>query len=325
MKISNLIEDHQWAGEDTFATDIHAGLSAPIKSISAKYFYDDRGSELFQKITQVEDYYLTRKEYSILNDIQSVLPRKLKLKEIDIVELGVGDGHKSRLLIDGFLEGGCQVKFYPIDISSKAMELLGTNIRDRPGLEIEGVVADYFAGLSYVSKKSKRNQLVLFLGSNIGNFDRGFSLEFLRSLRASLDKGAYALIGFDLKKDVRVLSKAYNDGEGYTEQFNLNLLRRINNELGGSFDLDSFQHHGFYNPRLGTMESYLVSLKSQDIFIDRFGKSFHFEEFEPIHLEYSFKFLESDINRLAEQSGFRIVEHFSDSDRYFIDSLWEAV
>ncbi|RZA26691.1 MAG: hypothetical protein EOP10_02795 [Proteobacteria bacterium] len=325
MKISNLMEDHHSAGEDTFASDIRDGLSAPTKSISAKYFYDDKGSELFQKITQVDDYYLTRKEYSILSDIQTMLPQKLGLKEIDIVELGVGDGHKSRLLIDGFLAEGCEVKFYPIDISAKAMELLEINIHERAGLEIEGIVAEYFEGLSHVSAKSDRNQLVLFLGSNIGNFDRGFSLEFLKSLRTSLDKGSYALIGFDLKKDVHVLSKAYNDGAGYTEQFNLNLLRRINNELGGRFDIDSFQHHGFYNPRLGTMESYLVSLKDQDVYIERFGKSFHFDEFEPIHLEYSFKFLESDINRLAEESGFRIVEHFSDSDHYFIDSLWEAI
>lgn len=325
MKISNLLENDARKGISTFAEDILKGLSARRKAISAKYFYDDKGSEIFQKITQADDYYLTRKEYSILSDIQSLLPKKLGLQSINIIELGVGDGHKSRLLIDGFLKDSYAVQYYPIDISERAMELLESNIQERPGLKVEGVVADYFEGLKYLSRKTKERQLVLFLGSNIGNFDRGFSLEFLGSLRDSLKKGDYALIGFDLKKDIHVLSKAYNDGEGYTEQFNLNLLRRINRELDANFDLSAFQHHGFYNPREGTMESYLVSTRDQDVYLGKFGRSFHFDEFEAIHLEYSFKFLESDINRLAEASGFRIVEHYSDEDHYFIDSLWQAI
>lgn len=325
MKICNLLEADDSSGMDTFAKDILNGLSAPRKAISAKYFYDDRGSEIFQKITQADDYYLCRKEFSILSDIQSILPKKLGLKSLDVIELGVGDGHKTRLLIDGFLEGNYQVQYFPIDISERAMSLLETNISDKPGLKVEGVVAEYFEGLSYLTARSSNRQLVLFLGSNIGNFERSLSQDFLRSLRKCLKKGDFALIGFDLKKDIRVLSKAYNDDEGHTEQFNLNLLRRINRELDGNFDLTSFQHHGFYNPREGTMESYLVSTKDQDVYIGSFGKSFHFNEFEAVHLEYSFKFLESDINRLAEASGFRVVEHYSDEDHYFIDSLWEAI
>lgn len=302
-------------------TDVIAGLSAEKKSISAKYFYDDIGSELFQKITQHPDYYPTTTEFSILKKISTILPLTINETEIDIIELGAGDGHKSELIINGFLQNKCKVNFYPIDISEKAMQLLDKNMNVHENLHIHGIVADYFHGLNHLKKISNNRKLVLFLGSNIGNFDKGQTDDFLRQLEASLSVGDYTLIGFDLKKDVRILNQAYNDSDGLTRAFNLNLLSRMNRELGADFDVESFQHYGFYNPVLGAMESYLISLKDQTVAIDAADKHFHFNKHEILHLEYSHKFSRTGISKLATKNGFEISELFSDDRDYFIDAL----
>ena len=329
MKITELmnsdITSDLYSESDRFSLEVLQGLSSKIKNISPMYFYDDKGSELFQKITQHEDYYLTRTEYEILNLIKNKLPELINVKEIDIIELGVGDGHKSEIIIDGFLSSGTKVNFYPIDISKKALELLEENIKSREYLTIHGIVAEYFEGLKYVTKQSKNKQLTLFLGSNIGNFDLVQSQKFLRHLWMNLNANDYAIIGFDLKKDISVLNAAYNDSAGHTRDFNLNLLDRINTELGGNFDTKKFQHFGSYNPMLGAMESYLLSLEEQDVSIDHLGRVFHFKAYEPIHIEYSFKFLEHDIDFLSKNVGFKSIKHYTDDKNYFIDSLWEVV
>lgn len=174
MKITNLI-DPDSQGEDAqkeqFAIDVLTGLAATPKSLSSKYFYDDAGSEIFKRITQHHDYYPTRTEVEIIREMNAVLPRIIDEKEIDIIELGAGDGHKSQLIIQGFLDAGHIVNFYPIDISGKAMDMLESNIDKHENLNIHGVVAEYFKGLRLVREKSANRQLVLFPGSNIGNFD----------------------------------------------------------------------------------------------------------------------------------------------------------
>ena len=328
MKITNLI-DPDSQGEDAqkeqFAIDVLTGLAATPKSLSSKYFYDDAGSEIFKRITQHHDYYPTRTEVEIIREMNAVLPRIIDEKEIDIIELGAGDGHKSQLIIQGFLDAGHIVNFYPIDISGKAMDMLESNIDKHENLNIHGVVAEYFKGLRLVREKSTNRQLVLFLGSNIGNFDRVQNQGFLRKLWMSMNASDYVLLGFDLKKDVGILTAAYNDSGGHTRDFNLNILKRINSELGGEFDINKFQHLGVYSPILGAMESYLVATENQDVFISTLERSFHFEAYEPIHLEYSFKFLESDIDFLSKKTGFDTLRHFTDPKEYFIDSLWKVV
>lgn len=327
MEITRLI-DQSSADEnlqrDQFAIDVLTGLCASPKNLSAKYFYDDIGSEIFQTITQHQDYYPTRTEFEILNTIKDQLPEMIGEQEIDIIELGAGDGHKSKLIIDGFLNATCKVNFYPIDISEKAMVMLRESIPPHPNLTIHGVVAEYFEGLRLVRKKSTNKQLVLFLGSNIGNFDRVQNQGFLRNLWMSLNASDHVLLGFDLKKDVGVLTAAYNDSCGHTKEFNLNLLSRINKELGGDFDIDKFQHFGVYSPILGAMESYVLATESQDVFISALQRSFHFDAYEPIHLEYSFKFLKSDIDFLSKKTGFNVKAHYSDPKEYFVDSLWQV-
>ncbi len=326
MKISRAShEDEKSSKKEQFAIDVLTGLCMSQKHISAKYFYDDSGSELFQKITKHEDYYPTRTEFEILDNIKHKLPRLIDAEEIDIIELGAGDGHKSQLIIQGFLDLRVKVNFYPIDISEKAMHLLEKNIEPHCDLKVHGIVGEYMEGLRFIRKKSSRTQLVLFLGSNIGNFDQVQNQGFLRKLWKSLNESDHALIGFDLKKKVNILTTAYNDSAGHTKEFNLNLLRRINSELGGNFDICKFEHLGTYNPALGAMESYLLSTESQEVYISELQRSFHFNEFEPIHLEYSFKFLRSDIDYLSQQTGFEVVEHFSDPKNYFLDSLWNVL
>lgn len=325
MNITNLIKaDQSTLQQKEFSKDVLIGLSSHPKAISAKYFYDDIGSELFQKISQHQDYYLTKTEFAILKQYGASLVDMINEVEIDILELGAGDGHKSKLIIDSFLNIGVKVNFYPIDISEKAMGLLAENLSVNNLLAIHGIIADYFDGLNYLKTISNNKKLVLFLGSNIGNFNQLQTSAFLKKLSKSLNIDDYVLIGYDLKKDDDVLNKAYNDSSGLTKDFNLNLLARMNAELGANFDLKKFKHYGFYNPALGAMESYIIALEEQAIYIAALQKTMHFEKFEPLHLECSFKFSLPHMNKLATQSGFEVEANFSDQQHYFIDALWRV-
>ncbi|QFU23060.1 L-histidine N(alpha)-methyltransferase [Shewanella eurypsychrophilus] len=319
-KSKNIDKDNR----EQFAIDVLTGLSAETKNLQAKYFYDDVGSKIFQQITQHDDYYPTRSEFEILNQVKNELAELIGEQEIDIIELGAGDGHKSQLIINGFVNSNCKVNYYPIDISEEAMVMLKDNICDHPLVECHGIVAEYFEGLQLVREKSKNKQLVLFLGSNIGNFDRVQNQGFLRRLWMNMNNSDHLLVGFDLKKDIDVLTRAYNDSSGLTKDFNLNLLTRINHELGGNFDIENFQHFGVYNPSLGAMESYVIATKEHSVYISSLKREFHFKAFEPIHLEHSFKFLSSDIDYISHNTGFSVIKHFTDKESYFIDSLWKV-
>jgi uncharacterized SAM-dependent methyltransferase len=204
------------------------------------------------------------------------------------------------------------------------MHLLGQNMATSENFTIHGIVSKYFTGLTHLKNISGNKKLVLFLGSNIGNFNKQQSRDFLKELWMSLNTSDHVLIGFDLKKDSHILNKAYNDSAGLTRAFNLNLLSRINREFGANFDVSKFQHYGFYNPALGAMESYIVALEDQKIYIPALRKSFYFEKFEAMHLESSYKFSPSDINYLANHTGFHIEQHFSDERNYFMDALWQV-
>ena len=311
------------ACKTSFANDIDNGLSLKNKAISSKYFYDDIGSKLFQKITKHPDYYPTKKEIEILHSMKDKLPILINLKEIDIIELGPGDGIKSKIIINGFLKNNYKVNYYPIDISRKALQLLNKNLKPNKKLLIHGIIGEYLDGLKFIKTESNNIQLVLFLGSNIGNFDSKQSKTFIKKIYKNISSNSYVLIGFDLKKNLSVLNAAYNDSSGLTKKFNLNLLNRINIKLKGNFKLNKFIHFGSYNPLLGAMESFIISLIKQKIFIKDLDKHFEFDVFEPIHLEFSFKYSISDIDKLAKNSNFKIIKNYTDSKKYFIDSLWK--
>jgi L-histidine N-alpha-methyltransferase len=327
MIITKLIEDNkklQALSKLQFAKDIDIGLSATPKNLSSKYFYDTKGSQIFQEITKLDEYYLTRSELEILENIKNILPDLVGKNEVDIVELGVGDGHKTKIIINSFLDKNIKVNFFPIDISAEAMHLLEDHISESKNLNMHAVVGEYIEGMNFAREHSKNRQIVLFLGSNIGNFNKNEGQHILRKIKSILKKDDFLLIGFDLKKDIEFMTRAYSDHEGITARFNLNLLERINTELGADFDVENFEHQAIYNPELGAMESYLISLKNQIVSIAELKKKFSFEAFESIHLEYSFKFLEKDIQDLSVQGGFKRIGNFKDGNQYFIDSLWQV-
>jgi len=309
-----------------FASDVDAGLSRLQKSISSKYLYDADGDRLFQQIMELPEYYLTRCEYEILRDNRDKILALIGDKPINLVELGAGDGKKTFLLLEHFLEKELQFRYVPVDISESAICGLVENCCDcYSQMAVEGLVAEYFDGLKWLSELNQRRNFVLFLGSNIGNFSRAETELFLRGLWDALNDGDLVLIGFDLKKDVNRIKDAYDDSQGVTAQFTLNLLHRINRELGGNFDIDRFEHYCTYNEQRGAVESYLISSKKQDVRIESLGKTFCFEEKEPLHVEYSHKFSEEDIAQLAGKAGFKIAAQYYDSERLFVDSIWQVI
>jgi dimethylhistidine N-methyltransferase len=311
--------------QDEFALEVLTGLSETPKRLSSRWFYDTLGSELFQAIMALDEYYPTDSEREIFETHGASIASHFAGQELDVVDLGAGDGSKTRLLIDALQAVGARVRYVPIDISEGAMSSLYKSFgAHHPDLELHGVVGEYVPALRWLASQDKRQRLVLFLGSNIGNFDKPRARAFLRRIWTGLRPGDHTLIGFDLKKDIELLLAAYNDAQGVTSRFNLNLLQRINNELGGDFDLSKWRHFGTYNVFTGAMESYLVSLEPQTVRIESLRHGFTFEAWEPIHTEYSYKYLPSDVESLAEYTGFEAVGLYHDTRRWFCDALWRV-
>lgn len=309
-----------------FALDVLTGLSETPKRLSSKHLYDETGSRLFQRIMDCRAYYPTRCEREILTQDGPRMVEPLLDRPFNLVDLGAGDGRKTRILLEHLRAVGADVRYVPIDISEAAMRgLVATVRRDLPEIEVDGLVCDYAEGLLWLgSRAEERAHLVLFLGSNIGNFDRPRARAHLRRLWSALRPGDRVLVGFDLKKDIELLLEAYNDPEGLTAAFNLNLLARINRELGGDFDRRRFRHFATYNVFSGAMESYLVSLAEQRVRIEHLQQTFRFKPWEPIHTEYSYKYLDTDILALAEATGFAVEANFHDERGWFVDSLWRV-
>jgi L-histidine Nalpha-methyltransferase len=309
-----------------FALDVLVGLSEIPKRLPSKYFYDDAGSGYFQQIMELEEYYPTRCETEILTAHAGDFLESIGDQPLNLVDLGAGDGKKTMILLRRLAERGAPFTYVPIDISEAAMQSVVSSVRAKlPGVDVAGLVCDYASGIAWLgAQPSERRNLVLFLGSNIGNFDRARARAFLRQIWNALAHGDLLLAGFDMKKDIEVLLDAYNDSRGVTAAFNLNLLVRINRELGGEFDPEAFRHFGTYDVFSGAMKSYLVSLEAQSVHIEALSQSFSFEPWEPIHTEYSYKYLDSDVEQLAADTGFSIQRQYRDRQRYFLDALWRV-
>ncbi len=308
-----------------FAEHVLVGLSEHPKHLSSRFIYDRDGSDLFEAITELGEYYPTRCEFEVLRANADAILDRLGDRPFNLIDLGAGDGRKTTVLLSRALERGMDVHYAPIDISEGAMAGLVQTMGERlPGLPIEGIVSEYGDGVRWIGQQAGRQNLVLFLGSNIGNFDRSGSRAFLRRLWSALNPGDCVLVGFDLKKDIEVLLAAYNDRAGVTARFNKNLLARINRELGGNFDLSEFRHFSTYNVFSGAMESYLVSLTAQRVRIEGLQASFDFAPWEPIHTEYSYKYLDSDIDRMCDHGGFTDEGRFYDANHWFCDALWKV-
>jgi L-histidine N-alpha-methyltransferase len=318
-------EVHLDTQRERFARDVLLGFSAEQKFLPSKYFYDARGSKLFERITEIDEYYLTGCEFDVFARHGADIADSLDADALDVIELGAGDGRKTKVLLSNLLAAGKQLNYMPVDISASAVSELVHSVREsHHAVQVEGLTGEYFDCLRNLQREPGHPSLVLFLGSTIGNMDRVSAMQFLRKLREHLDDGDYLLIGFDLKKDIDLMMAAYNDSEGLTREFNLNLIGRINRELGGHLPVDKFDHYGFYNPVKGAMESYLVSREEQEVQIDALNRCFHFDAYEGIHMEQSTKYLEKDILDMASHAGFESVAHWQCTRGWFVDALWRV-
>jgi L-histidine Nalpha-methyltransferase len=312
--------------QNTFAEDILKGLSATPKFLSSKYFYDDEGSRLFQQIMSLPEYYLTRSEFEIFStQTKEIFEAFTKNRtEFDLIELGAGDGTKTAVLIDYFLRQNIDFTYTPIDISQEAIDLLSDKFKTEfANLQMNAKVGDYFKILETLKSESSRPKILMFLGSNIGNFGAEQSASFFKSLRGVMNETDLLFVGMDLQKDPRVILAAYDDAQKVTAQFNLNLLRRINRELGANFDLEKFSHYATYHPIEGAARSFLISLETQKVFIESLNQTFHFNAWEPIFMEISQKYNLEMIKNLTQKCGFRVKQNFFDKKNYFVDSLWK--
>lgn len=310
-----------------FAADVLEGLSARPKHLSSKYFYDDEGSRLFQEIMKLPEYYLTGCELEIFeqqaDDIFAAFANGTNA--FDLIELGAGDGTKTAVLVSHFLERRAEISYSPIDISQEALDALTAKFKSRfPTLRMDAKRGDYFDILKSVKNGGGRRKVLLFLGSNIGNFTLDQSVTFFRDLRAVMNPNDLLFIGFDLKKDPHVIVRAYDDPQGVTARFNLNLLARINRELGGSFDLEKWTHYAVYRPVQSAARSFLISREKQDVRIDALDRTFEFEQWEAVFMEISQKYDLAMIENLAAYSGFSVKQNFFDGRGYYCDSLWQT-
>lgn len=295
-----------------FAEDVVKGLSAYPKWLPAKHFYDAEGSRLFERITTLPEYYPTRSELSILRDRASEIAGLIP-EHSALVEFGSGSTAKIRLV----LEAAPKLAAYaPVDISAEYLEEQATALRrDFPKLEVIPVVADFTQRFELPAKIRSYSCGGFFPGSTIGNFEPLAAVKFLRNAARILGRGAVMIIGVDLVKDKKVLDAAYNDSEGVTAAFNLNLLTRINRELDGNFDLDQFEHNAFFEAERQRVEMHLVSRTAQKVVIS--GRAFEFERGETIHTENSYKYTPQGFADLARQAGWNEHSFWTDRDGNF--------
>lgn len=321
----DIANKNQTAVNKSFAREVEEGLRQSPKTLPTRFIYDDRGSSLFEKIMELPEYYLTRCEHAILETHSSTFSRALDSTSFNLVELGAGNGKKTKVLLSHFSRHHFDFHYFPIDISEKAVAGLEARLKQEfPALPFEGLVMDYFEGLRWLEQHRHRRNFVLFLGSNIGNLKPEKCHRFLGSLHQNLNEGDLVAIGFDLVKDYRVIEAAYNDRAGVTREFTLNLLHRINHELGGQFDLANFDHFNHYNPHIQANEAFIVSRKQQAVPVTALGHTFQFEAWEPVHTEFSFKYTLPQINRLATGNGFQVLENLQDSRGSFCEALWQV-
>ena len=308
-----------------FYADVIKGLTATPKRLSSKYFYDAKGDKIFQELMGCEEYYPTKCELEIFSEQTAELAQAIAGDggPFDLIELGAGDAMKSTYLLRYLLEQGIDFNYLPIDISDNVISYLNSTLPvTLPGLNITGLNGEYFDMLKKAATLSSRRKVVMFLGSNVGNMPVSEAIGFIKELNRHLSPGDMLLIGIDLKKAPKTVLAAYNDKEGITKRFNLNLLERINRELNGDFDLQQFDHYASYDPDTGACKSYLVSLSDQTINIG--DETISFAKDEYIYMEISQKFTIKQTEQMAREAGFTPVREMFDSKQWFMDAVWVA-
>lgn len=307
IRVSDLQPD-----EVSLADEVRAGLAQDRKSIPPKFFYDRRGSKLFDAICRTPEYYPTRTESAILKQHVAAIAGAIGCSGCELIEVGSGNSEKVKLLLEALKPAA----YTPLDISRAHLTTAARQIaRDYPWLIVHAVCVDYTKPTFGLLPRSLLRRIAFFPGSTIGNFEPHEALAFLKRLRRLVEPNGGVLIGVDLKKDADILNRAYNDAGGITADFNLNLLARINRELAADFDLEGFEHDAFYNEAQGRVEMHLVSLRSQRVTI---GETVYvFEEGETIHTENSYKYSLTEFDGLGRAAGFGEVMRWTDADQLF--------
>ncbi len=310
-----------------FEEDVYTGLTDFPKHLSSQYFYDAAGDRLFQDIMDMPEYYLTDSEYTILDTYKEEIANLFSSgsEGFNLIELGAGDGKKTKILLNCFLRKNMQFKYVPVDISQHALDQLGSSLNmEFPELQVEPLRATYFEALEQLNAMEYSKKVVLFLGSNIGNLLHSHAIQFLRSIGQRMIVGDLLFIGCDQKKNPQIILDAYNDPAGITEAFNKNVLKRINRELQANFNPDQFLHWEVYDPETGTAKSFLVSREEQLVSIKALDLVISFKQWETIHTEISQKYDDKIVNWLAEQSGLQLVTQFSDPRNYFKNYVFKT-
>lgn len=307
---------------DAFAGAVRSGLLAEPRTLPCRYFYDDRGSRLFEQICDLPEYYLTRTEDAILRDHADAMVDGWAADPV-MVELGSGSSSKTRRLIAAAIRAYGGLHYVPIDVSKSILEESAEAlVRAFPRLRVTGYAANYRDALAEVSERFDRPKLYVFLGSSLGNYEVDDAAGLLAMIAGGMDPSDRLLLGTDLDKDPATLEAAYDDAQGVTARFNLNLLARINRELGGRFDLDHFRHEARYNAELRRVEMHLVSLVDQDVFIPGAGLTAQFSRGESIHTENSHKYTPELLRNLADRAGFEEETAWVDPEGRFRVQRW---
>lgn len=312
------------AGAAPEGADVVQGLGSRPKTLPPKYFYDAQGSRLFDRITALPEYYLTRTEQLILSDCARDLARRMGPS--DLVELGSGSAKKTRTLIDALLEetpAKAPLLYVPVDVSEAALEeSAAALVAAYPRLAVSGLVGTYEAGLSALPPRLAPRRLMLFLGSTIGNLDDTESAAFFAQVARALEPGDALLLGFDLAKTPGIIEAAYNDAQGVTAAFNLNMLRHLNRRFDGDFDLARFQHRAFFEPEASRIEMHLVSASAQTVRLKKLGLTARFDPGETIRTEISRKFRFPAMAETVMRHGFALETRWSDSQEWFALALF---
>jgi L-histidine N-alpha-methyltransferase len=312
------------ARERRLEEDVRRGLTARPKSLPPKYFYDRAGSLLFERITELPEYYPTRTESALLEEI---LPGLIgEFLPDDIVEIGSGSSEKTRRVLDAVTAGGRVVRYVPLDVDRLTLEASAARLlRDYPGVSVHAVVGDFERDLSHVPASNGR-RLAMFLGSTIGNLDEPAQRRLLADLRALLpDPGDRLLLGVDLVKDVKILHAAYDDSAGVTRDFNRNILRVINQGVDGDFEPEAFRHRAFYNEAASRIEMHLVADSAQTVRLRRLGLTIRFRPGEGIWTESSYKFTRPGVEAMLGEVGLRLARWHVDPANYFALALIQPV
>ena len=312
----NYFQSNQSKSIRSFAEEISESLTSDFKSINPKFFYDDKGSELFEKITKLPEYYLTRTETKILEQLDGNFLKHLPTK-IRLVELGSGSSEKTRIVLDLLSKHQPHVQYFPIDISDILRESAHDLHKDYENLHITGIIDTYEGGLEFIKNYDDVPNLIAFLGSSFGNFTFEEGKSFLQKINSEMKNDDLFLIGLDLVKDSKILENAYDDSHGITAEFNLNVLSRINNELDADFNLSQFEHHAVYDHKNQRVDMYLRSLANQSITISKVDLSLQLEKDELIHTEHSHKYSIPQIKNMMTTNGFQIKQIWQDDKNHY--------